>query len=442
MKLLKQLEIDRALALALSTRGWQFLAGPVTIWLIGKNFSESTQGFFYTFGSLLAIQLFFELGLSGVLVNLASHEWSHLELDSDGRVTGDARNLSRLKSLIRFVHVWYTVCSIAFGVLAGLGGVVWFYRATDSFDPWLLPWLTLAALTALGLRLVPLLAILEGCHQVATVNAFRCAQAVTGNIVVWLCILAGFSLWTAVAACAVRIFWELILIRGRFRIFFASIQQISDAGHLDWRIEVWPLQWRIAIAGVTYWFASQLYNPVMFSYHGPVVAGQMGMTWTILAAIQTIGMAWIQTRTPQFGALISRREFAQLDQLYRRVFWTSLLVMMATSAGFTATVVWLNSSGHFLAARMLPPLPTGIFALAVALSQIVFCQGSYVRAHNRDPFLTLAVSSNLSGGLLIWLLGSNFGPTGAAVAWLTVLLLYVIPSSSWIWDRSRKEWHQ
>lgn len=441
MKLLQQLEIDRALILALSTRAWQFLAGPVTIWLIASNFSNITQGLYYTFGSMLAVQLFFELGLSSVLLNLASHEWARLSLDQNGHIKGDARSLSRLKSLVRFVHVWYAVCSIMFGIIAGAAGVIFLHRETNSFAPWLLPWVTLAALTALGLRLIPMLAILEGCHQVATVNAFRCGQAVLGNVVVWLCILAGFNLWTAVAACGVRISWELALIRGRYRRFFDDINRVADTSQLDWRREIWPLQRRIAIAGVTFWFASQIYTPVMLSYHGATVAGQMGMTWSILAAIQSIGMAWIQTRSPQFGALISKREFARLDQLYRKVFLTSLLVMLATSAGFTVSVVWLNLSDHFLAKRMLPPLPTGLFALAVAVSQIVFCQGSYVRAHNRDPFLVLAVSSNLLTGFLIWLLGSNFGPTGAAVALLSVLLLYVIPSNTLIWSRSRKKWH-
>jgi hypothetical protein len=34
------------------------------------------QGFYYTFGSVLALQVFVKLGLVTVIVQMASHEWN------------------------------------------------------------------------------------------------------------------------------------------------------------------------------------------------------------------------------------------------------------------------------------------------------------------------------------------------------------------------------
>ena len=87
----------------MSARGWQFVAGPVTLWLIADYFSAEVRGYFYTFSSVLAIQLFFELGLHTILVNQVSHQWALLRLTDEGSVTGDSDSAARLASLIRFV---------------------------------------------------------------------------------------------------------------------------------------------------------------------------------------------------------------------------------------------------------------------------------------------------------------------------------------------------
>lgn len=82
--LVQRFEIDRAVLYAMSARGWQFVAGPVTLWLIADYFSAEVRGYFYTFSSVLAIQLFFELGLHTILVNQVSHQWALLRLTDEG----------------------------------------------------------------------------------------------------------------------------------------------------------------------------------------------------------------------------------------------------------------------------------------------------------------------------------------------------------------------
>src|SRR4051812_22559277 len=60
--------IDRPVLHTLLGRGWSLVAGPVTLLLITRFLSPEQQGYFYTFGSLAALNVFFELGLSYVLM--------------------------------------------------------------------------------------------------------------------------------------------------------------------------------------------------------------------------------------------------------------------------------------------------------------------------------------------------------------------------------------
>src|SRR5258708_35135884 len=79
--------VDRAIALTLLGRGWGVIAGPLTIFLIARYLRAEEQGFYYTFGSVIALNIFFELGLTYVLLQFASHEKAHLEWNAGGTLS-------------------------------------------------------------------------------------------------------------------------------------------------------------------------------------------------------------------------------------------------------------------------------------------------------------------------------------------------------------------
>src|SRR5438093_5991508 len=114
---------DRAVTFALLTRLWQLAAGPISLLFIAHFFTPEAQGFYYTFASLLALQVFFELGLSVIVINVASHEWSNLRLNADGCIEGSPDALSRLTSFGRQLFRRYGTASAIFLVGAGAAGL-------------------------------------------------------------------------------------------------------------------------------------------------------------------------------------------------------------------------------------------------------------------------------------------------------------------------------
>ena len=71
LALKKTLGLDRAILYVLLNRGWTLLAGFVTLYLISATMSKAEQGYYYTFSSILALQIFFELGFSGIIPSYA-----------------------------------------------------------------------------------------------------------------------------------------------------------------------------------------------------------------------------------------------------------------------------------------------------------------------------------------------------------------------------------
>ena len=121
--LFKTAGVDRAVAYAVPGRIWQIVVGVVNIILIARFITRSEQGYLYTFQSLLAFQLLFDLSLSGILVQFAGHEMAHLKWQAQGTVEGESAAKSRLASLIRISFKWYSIAAVLMLVLLTSGGL-------------------------------------------------------------------------------------------------------------------------------------------------------------------------------------------------------------------------------------------------------------------------------------------------------------------------------
>ncbi len=443
---LNRMEVDQAVFFALLTRAWQFLAGPVSMFLIAMHFTPELQGYFYTFASLMGLQVLIELGLHVVIINVSSHEWSKLHLDEGGNLSGDPNALHRLVSLGRQFAAWYGVASLVFTAVAIIGGVLFFSQKPLPAHQWMPQWTSLAILSGLLLWTMPFVAVLEGCNQVATVNKFRASQAVAGNLVVWACIAMGAGLWAAVASTAVRLVWECYLLSIRYRRFFAPFVSIQIHSPIHWWSEIWPLQWRLAVPSVLQYVAFFLFTPVMFQFHGAAVAGQMGMTWSVLTTLQAAAFSWVQTRTPLFGVLVARKDYAELDRVFKRLSMIAVFVLIAGGVLFWIAILCIYIFPHPLAEqfakRVLPPLPTAVFTIAVVLICIPQCQSAYLLAHKRNPLLIVGILGNTAIGIGVCLMGARFGPLGAGISLLVVVAAFTVPASTWIWFHCRRQWHE
>ena len=414
--------------------------------VIAACFTPELQGFYYAFSSLMAIQTLVELGLHGVVINVSSHEWATLRLDTDAGIVGDPNAIQRLAELKRFVTRWYSGVALIFFVGCGaIGGVVLSQRPAEGIA-WVAPWVCLVALNSLLLWAWAYSAMLEGCNQVSVVNRVRLLQSVTGSLVVWVSMALGLGLWSTIASVAVRLTWDYWLIFLHYGRFWRSLDAQPSQGTFSWRHEIWPLQWKTAATGVAGFFATSLFVPVMLTYHGLVVCGQTGMTLGILTAIESAAYSWVYVRSPQFGMLAARRDWPEMDRIFYRLTAISSCIFFLGLVAVCGGVWVLNHSHvtilHRLASRMLGLEPTIVFGCAYLLFHFPRCQSIYVRAHKRDPFLLSGIVTNVLTAFAVLSLGRWYGPLGAAWGYLAVVATVNVPWTYWIWSRSRREWHR
>ncbi len=440
-KLSRSLEIDRAVLFGIMEKVWTFPAGLVTALLIAAFFSPELQGYYYAFSSLLALQIFAELGLGTVLTYFASHEWSKLALDQNGRVVGDSNALSKLVSLARFALRWYLIAGAVVSVVLAIGGFLFFASAEEQISAWKGPWIALCVVTGVTLSATPLWALLEGCNQVANVYTYRFVRAVVVSVTTWAALYSAAGLWIAALSSMAGLVVTIVLIGRRYGRFIRMLMLSEPQGpRLSWRTDLLPMQWRIALSWMSGFFAFSFFTPVLFHFQGAVVAGQMGMTWTFVSALSILATSWVTPKAPTFGMLIAQQRYTELDRLFWRITAIVVAVTVVGGAGIWGFVIVLTQLNHPLATRLLTPASTGYLLLATIITSASMPMSVYLRAHKKEPLLATSLVSGLLTAIAVLVLGKSHSAEGVAVGYLAVTAV-VTPFVVLIWYRRRAEWH-
>jgi O-antigen/teichoic acid export membrane protein len=419
---------DRAAIYAATTRAIQGAAGLVTAVFIFLYFSPAEQGYYYTFSSLLALQIFVELGLSTIITTFAAHEWAKLSLDHAGAIGGDPRALSRLQSLARQVFLWYLIgAALLLPILAVAGGWMFTVHGDQTDIPWVMPWLAMCVLTFLAFVLTPAWAFLTGCGQLASLNAYKLIETVLRYAVLWICMSASASLWSLVGALAFTTVASYLFLAVRHRSFFSSVLSTSESDKVSWKHELAPLQIRIAISWLSGYFAFSLFTPAVFYFLGPERAGQMGMSWAIISGLSGVAGAWLQVQSPSFAMMVAKGEFAKLDKSGTITALIGPAVFSIGALVVVATLYALELQRSPLISRLLPLGAMAVFLLAEFLHQISMYQSTYLRAFKQEPFMYLSVTSSITiaaGTLLLTPRLEAYGPALGYLAGVTIALIW------------------
>lgn len=447
--MLHKIGINRAVGYGLLTQVWGLVAGLVTMVMIARFFTGELQGYYYTFSSLLALQIFFELGLTGVIATFASHEFAKLSWGESGAIVGDPLAQKRLSELIAKTTHWFGVASLLLcAVLIPIGLVFFSLKEGRSVDfGWRLPWVLAVVGVAINLYVTPCFALITGSGDVEAVNYRQFAGMVTGFLLSWVVMGAGGGLY---AVCSVSfgkavISWYYLVRYKPELLKLAHKRQASSASDcngatLSWRRELWPMQWKIALSWMSGYFIYQLFTPVLFHYHGAIVAGKMGLTLSASNALLGASITLFNTKSPELGKLVAVRDWRSLDAAFSKVFWQALAFSVCGGiAGWGG--ISLLQVFHPIGQRFLPSGQVAVLLATVSIQTVIFGLAMYLRSHKQDPFMVVSIVGAVIQGGVTWYFGKYYSSVGVTFGFLMVSLLFGLPASWYVWRRFRREWH-
>lgn len=449
VRLAHKIGMDGAIAYSSAARIFQAFAGVISVFVIATFLSGPEQGYFFTFNSILAIQIFFELGFTGIMTQYVAHEVVHLNLNKNDIYEGEDRYKSRLSYLVRFCLKWYGLVAILFFVVIIIIGLAYFGRYASSEDDinWQTPWYLLSFSTAVKLFQSPFTAIYMGLGMVKEMNKISFYQQLIIPISQWILFVCGLKLYVVgiSSLLGVIVWWLFVLKTGLWRILFNLLKE-NVTETISYINEIFPYQWKIALSWISGYFIFQLFNPVLFATEGAVVAGQMGMTIQVLSAIQAFALSWQNTKIPRYCGLIELKKYNELDTLFNKTLKQMMGVCFFILLIFYSVILFLRTTRFSIgdtvfADRFLDYLPMMLMTVPVVVNQLVTSWATYLRCHKKEPFLINSVCMGVLCCLSTLILGNYFGLYGITIGYSTLCLLVSLPWGYLIYKSKKIEWH-
>lgn len=444
----QKLGIDKAIFYTLLGKGLQMSTALFTVLFIVRFLSSDEQGYYYTFGSIVAIQVFFELGLTGIITQFVAHEASHLKF-RENILEGDEIYKSRLASLLKICAKWYSIISIGLLSILLVVGFVFFtyFNSIEIGVKWKGPWVILALGTMMSFFITPVIAIIEGLGKVKEVAKFRVWQQMFQPVVLWGGLWMGADLYVLGVDTICRVLLITFLIwESPIYDILLLIWNKNVTNRISYRKEIFPYQWRIAISWISGYFIFQLFNPVLFATDGPAVAGQMGMTMQALNALQAFALAWISTKAPAISKLIALKKYEELDTLFGNTFRQVISLGAFILLLFVTIIIIIQKFnisfwGVAIGNRFLPALPLVLMAWSAFSMFPVNCWAIYLRSHKKEPLMANSVVMGFLCCISTLILGKLYGVYGMCIGFALLRLV----SLTWIYSVFKKkkyEWHK
>lgn len=419
----------------------------ITLGLIVSFLSPDEQGYYFTFSSLISIQIFFELGLNGIIVQFIAHDSADLTMNGS-RLTGKEQNISRVASLFKFSFLWYLAFSILLLFTLLFFGEYFFsnFSSSDGAVNWKLPWLVISISTFLNLIITPFSAFLIGVGEISLVMRSQMFQQIVKILTLVVSLTVGLKLYSMGISVILAIIPLLYLFFIKRRAYFIFLSKVKIVEKVDYRSEIFPLQWKIALSWISGYFIFQLFNPILFARDGAVMAGKMGITLSVLNSITSIALVWVSTKAPIFSNYIAKGDFLDLDKLFKKSVTQATIVHVVFLFLFFLCFSLLNYFeikilGKSVGNRFLPIFAILIMAFSLILNLWISSLSIYLRAHKKEPFLVISIVSAIMCSASIIVFGKLFGLYGMTISYFFVTMIITFFAYD-IFCKKRRLWHE
>ena len=243
----------------------------------------------------MSIQVFFELGLSHVLIYVFS---------AQEKIASSTSNEDLQAVTLSATKLFNKYAGILFFILGNFLGLIFFKSGSLPQIIWQPPWILLITCTAINLSQTSKLTYLEATGKMSDVSAMRTYQDILGVFLLIFALYFNAGLWAAASlALAKSIITNYWLYTNKAsKSWRNKLRNKTFAKRYlfkIWKNEIFPMQWKISISWVSGYFIFQFLTPLTFKVFGPSLAGQLGLTLNITTGVLLASTTFTTARSPE-----------------------------------------------------------------------------------------------------------------------------------------------
>jgi len=398
----------------------QAFLGFITTLLIVKSVNAEEQGIYYAFVNLASSYVFFDLGLSNLLVQV----FSRIKNKKDDFVIN-----------IFLVRKYFLKMSFLFCALLIPIGFFYFNSKLNGLPSlfWIQAWICLIFTIALSMSINPIFSIVESMDKIKESYSVRIAGLLIGTLMSWSFIYSHHFLYAPMAVplalSIIGYFWAFKKYPFVFKFKPKSIKNrevfLSKEFYAAY-IKSIPTY----ISSSLFLFAPPL---ISFYFNGPENSGKLSLSLVFINMISIIATSSIISKIPLLTHLISIDKLDTGKKIFFKEFKKAIYLNIFGYFLFVIILYVYKESSY--TCRFLKVEELILLSLVNLINQLIFLIQIYYRANNQEPLAKNYFFSTIGGYFLAIFFGRYFGNMGII---LSIFLTYVFFSAPLIYKFWKK----
>lgn len=415
------------------------IRGPIVMLLVPLFLTKLEQGYWYTIGSLSALSTFADLGFGTLVGQFSAHEFSKLRFDKNLRYDGEKNDIERIASLYKYVLKWaLCVCVIAYPIIMGAGIAV--LNSHGDMETWIAPWIIYMLAGGLSFIVRISLSFFEGCNLISKIQTNYAISSIALAGVTIGMLVGKCGLYALAIPAVISFLINFVLMFIVFRHAIIQLLKTKIVHNYHWGRNFLSLIWKYAISWASGYFIFQIYTPLAYIVYDPIIAGEVGITMTLIQACFTIANTFNAMFVPKINISVANREWGKAEGLCKKGL---LLSMPLYVLGATIIMLGLGLGQGKIALfdRFLPVSIAVVLIVAWFLQIPINTIATYGRAHKQEPFLIISVVGSLftlgSTVLFMYTLPINYIFVGFALSNVVSTVIFIF-----MYYKQKEKWHQ
>lgn len=387
--------INRNIRYVLLNQLFRLMYGPILLLLIPKFLTGEEQGYWFTITSLAALVTLADLGFSNIILQFAAHEFAFLHHDENNSISGSKENLLKLSSLFKFTLKWVTgIVLLVFPCIMLISFFV--LSSKHTLVSWGFPWLIFNVASILILFNNTILAFIEGCDSVGDTHKIRLLSAFVLTLIIFPLLVGNFKIYSLAIAYLVSAIVGFFIIFYRYGNMLRILLYQAKLLNYNWRQRIIPLISRYSVSWISGYIIFQLFTPIAFSSYGSIMAGKVGISLALWMAAFSLSNSWMVSVTPQINILISMGNYPELNRLFIRNLFLSILTYLLGVVVFWIIYFVLKTNLYLVFLDRFVGIKGMIFLSSAWFFQLIInAMALYMRSHKEEPLMVISFVSAL-----------------------------------------------